>query len=177
MSASFVFRAGCAAFVEFGAGRVRPSRVEMIEYTTGPARWARMAGVRARLATPREPLIAPIPALAHAPFRLFLTSFTLLFVELILIRWIPALVTYVGFFSNYILMASFLGIGLGILLGRALHPTASPFPALLAVVVGVILHEKLEVQFKAANEIFFGLAESHAADANFIVLPLVFILV
>ena len=74
-------------------------------------------------------------------------------------------------------MASFLGIGLGIMLGRALHPKASPFPALLAMVVGVILHEKLELQFKAGNEIFFGLAESHAADANFIVLPIVFVLV
>jgi len=74
-------------------------------------------------------------------------------------------------------MASFLGIGLGIMVGRALHLTVSPFPVLLAMVVGVILHEKLEFQFKAGNEIFFGLAESHAADANFIVLPLVFVLV
>ena len=74
-------------------------------------------------------------------------------------------------------MASFLGIGLGIMLGRALHPRVSPFPALLAIVVGVILHEKLELQFKAGNEVFFGLAEGHAADANFIVLPLVFALV
>jgi len=74
-------------------------------------------------------------------------------------------------------MASFLGIGLGIMLGRALHPKVSPFPAQLAVVVGVILVAKLELQFKAGNEIFFGLAESHAADTNFIVLPLVFVLV
>ena len=74
-------------------------------------------------------------------------------------------------------MASFLGIGLGILLGRAFRPRMSPFPALLAVVVAVILHEKLEVQFKAGNEIFFGLAESHAADTNFVVLPIVFALV
>ena len=101
----------------------------------------------------------------------------LLYAELLLLRWIPANVVYIGFFSNFILMASFLGIGLGIMLGRTLHPKASPFPAVLAVVVGVIFHEKLELQFKSGNDIFFGLAESHAADANVIVLPLVFVLV
>jgi hypothetical protein len=106
-----------------------------------------------------------------------LTSATVLYAELLLLRWIPANVVYIGFFSNFILMASFLGIGLGILLGRVLHPRVSPFPALLAIVVGVILHQKLELQFKSGNEVFFGLAESHAADANFIVLPIVFALV
>src|SRR5262245_13456025 len=66
-------------------------------------------------------LIPPVRVLAGNQARLFLTSATLLFVELLLIRWIPANVIYVGFFSNFILMASFLGIGLGILLeiGRA----------------------------------------------------------
>lgn len=116
-------------------------------------------------------------AVARPGVQLVLTSAALLYAELLLLRWIPANVIYVGFFSNYILMASFLGIGLGIMLGRALHPKVSPFPALLAVVVGVIFHEKLELQFKSGNEIFFGLAESHAADSNFIVLPIVFILV
>lgn len=68
-----------------------------------------------RLPNPRAPLAA-VPALAGPPIRLLLTSSTLLFVELLLIRWIPANVTYVGFFSNFLLMASFLGIGVGILL-------------------------------------------------------------
>ena len=45
---------------------------------------------------------------------------SILFVELLLIRWIPSEVRYIGFFSNFLLMASFLGIGIGILLGRAI---------------------------------------------------------
>ena len=61
-----------------------------------------------RLPDPRRPLAAVAP-LAGTPVRLFLTSATLLFVELLLIRWIPANVKYVGFFSNFLLMASFLG--------------------------------------------------------------------
>jgi hypothetical protein len=116
-------------------------------------------------------------ALARPGVQLVLTSATVLYAELLLLRWIPANVVYVGFFSNFILMASFLGIGLGILVGRALRPSVSPFPLFLAIVVGVILHEKLELQFKSGNDVFFGLAESHAADANFVVLPLVFVLV
>ena len=110
--------------------------------------------------------------------RLVLTSGTLLFVELVLLRWIPANVTYIGFFSNFLLMASFLGIGLGVLLGRRFADVAwSPFPGLLLAVVGLILGAKLDVQVRATNEIFFGLSESHAADVNFVVLPLVFVLV
>jgi len=117
--------------------------------------------------------------LLHRPgVRLVLTSGTLLFVELVLLRWIPANVTYIGFFSNFLLMASFLGIGIGILLGRRFANIAwSPFPALLLLVVGLILGAKLDVQLRASDEIFFGLAESHAADVNFAVLPLVFVLV
>lgn len=110
--------------------------------------------------------------------RLVLTSATLLFVELVLLRWIPANVTYIGFFSNFLLMGSFLGIGVGILLGRRFADVAwSPFPGLLLLVVGLILGAKLDVQVRSSNEIFFGLSESHAADTNFVVLPLVFLLV
>ena len=60
----------------------------------------------------------PSAPLARPAVRLFLTSATILFVELLLIRWVPANVVYVGYFSNFLLMASFLGIGAGILFGR-----------------------------------------------------------
>jgi SAM-dependent methyltransferase len=136
-----------------------------------------MAAVHASLRSPREHL-PPIRPLAGPTVQLFLTSFTLLFVELILIRWIPSLVTYVGFFSNFLLMASFLGIGLGILLGRrggAL--VASPFPVLLLATMALVTSAQLNVQLHSAGEIFFGLAENQSADVNFLVLPLVVLLV
>lgn len=50
--------------------------------------------------------------------RLFLLSFLMLFVELALIRWTSANVVYLAYFSNFVLLASFLGIGLGFLAGR-----------------------------------------------------------
>ncbi|MFL5777847.1 MAG: spermidine synthase [Chloroflexota bacterium] len=110
--------------------------------------------------------------------RLLLTSWSVLFVELLLIRWIPANVKYVGFFSNFLLMASFLGIGVGILLGRRLgRLRLSPFAPLLFLVTLLVLRAQLNVQVTPGDEIFFGLAESRSADVNFVVLPLVIVLV
>lgn len=121
---------------------------------------------------------APVRFLAGNGVRLFLTSGTLLFVELLLIRWIPANVIYVGFFSNFLLMASFLGIGLGILLGRRGGSVPSwIFPILLMIVVAVVYSAQLNVQVESRDEIFFGLSESRSADVNFLTLPLVIVLV
>src|SRR3954470_1563205 len=93
--------------------------------------------------------------------RLVLTSGTLLFVELLLIRWVPAEVRYIGFFSNFLLMASFLGIGIGILLGRRRSlDTIAIFPLFLVAVVWLITTLELNVQVSSTDELFFGLAES-----------------
>jgi spermine/spermidine synthase len=111
--------------------------------------------------------------LAGPRARLFLTSATILFVELLLIRWIPANVTYVGYFRNFLLMASFLGIGAGILYGR--DPRAkrlSLFAPLLFALVGLTSTTSIDLQLRSSDEIFFGLEGSTAADTNFLVLPL-----
>ena len=122
--------------------------------------------------------MAPLTLLRRNEVRLFLTSFAILFVELLLIRWIPSNVKYIGFFSNFLLIASFLGIGLGILIGRnGFNPRISPFALLLAVIVAFIFNMQLNVQIHSENELFFGLAESQAADQNFLILPLVVSLV
>ena len=121
--------------------------------TVGPRRVARTsvvgcAAMGPRLPDPRRPLAAVAP-LAGTPVRLFLTSATILFVELLLIRWIPANVKYIGFFSNFLLMASFLGIGLGILLGRrGRRLVLSPFAPLLLVTVDLVYGAQLNIQFR-----------------------------
>jgi SAM-dependent methyltransferase len=120
----------------------------------------------------------PLTLLRDTRIRLVLTSATLLFVELLLIRWIPSTVRYIGFFSNFLLIASFLGIGLGILLGRRVRFAAiATFPILLGVVVWLVTSLELNLQIRSTDELFFGLAESRSADLNFLVLPLVFTLV
>ena len=53
------------------------------------------------------------------PLQLFVLSFLMLFVELALIRWSGALVIYLSYFSNFVLLGSFLGIGIGFLRARS----------------------------------------------------------
>jgi hypothetical protein len=95
--------------------------------------------------------------------RLFLTSGTLLFVELLLIRWIPANVVYVGFFNNFLLLASFLGIGIGILLGRPSSLLIEQ-PALRYAIGSLIAFAPVFF----ANLVFtFSFRDSEAADLAF----------
>ncbi|MFN2627773.1 MAG: spermidine synthase [Gaiellaceae bacterium] len=58
--------------------------------------------------------------------RLFLLSFLLLYVELVLIRWTAANVLYLSYFTNFVLLGSFLGIGLGFLRPRPRLFDAAP---------------------------------------------------
>ena len=69
--------------------------------------------------------------------RLVLASALMLFVELALIRWTSSNNLYLVHMTNFVLLASFLGIGLGFLrakAGRDLFPLA---PVLLAALVAL----------------------------------------
>src|SRR5919202_911814 len=63
--------------------------------------------------------------------RIYLLSFTLLFFELLCIRWIPSYVRYLSYFNNVILLACFLGMGLGILAARRKNFWFPPFPVMV----------------------------------------------
>ena len=63
---------------------------------------------------------------ASATVTLFLSSFLVLFLEIALIRWMPAYVRLLAYFSNFILLATFLGIGLGCLLALEAPHRCSP---------------------------------------------------
>ena len=43
-------------------------------------------------------------------FSIFLSSFLVLFLEIALLRWLPAYIRLLSYFSNFILLACFLGI-------------------------------------------------------------------
>ena len=53
--------------------------------------------------------------------RLLLASALMLFLELALIRWLGSNVVHLSYFTNFVLLGSFLGIGLGFLLARTQH--------------------------------------------------------
>src|ERR1700674_1179345 len=82
--------------------------------------------------TPTHPFIADKRA------RTFLVSCSLLFFELLCIRWIPSYVRYLSYFNNFLLLASFLGMGLGMLAARRKRFWFPPFPLLIALLVFII---------------------------------------
>jgi Spermine/spermidine synthase domain len=118
------------------------------------------------------------PFIADSRLRLFLVSFSLLFYELLCIRWIPAYVRYLSYFTNIILMASFLGIGLGILAARRKNFWFPPFPLMLLIVVVAVALNRFELNISSTDVLYFGQAEAQAAGAeSFVLLPLIFGLV
>jgi hypothetical protein len=93
--------------------------------------------------------------------RLVLGSVLMLFLELALIRWTGANVVHLSFFSNFVLLGSFLGIGLGFLLARKDRP-ARPYYSLVALLalVGFILSNPVTIDRASTNVIFFTSLET-----------------
>ncbi len=96
-----------------------------------------MRAVSATRVAPTTPAAAP-PYRFGEGTRLFLASFLMLFVELALIRWVAAYQVYVAFFTNFVLLASFLGIGVGFLRARARRDLSRWAPAALALFAGIV---------------------------------------
>jgi hypothetical protein len=72
---------------------------------------------------------------------IFLASFLVLFLEVALIRWMPSYIRLLSFFSNFILLASFLGIGVGCLLASSRRRLFYLFPILQLLVIGAVFAE------------------------------------
>src|SRR5438105_14054320 len=62
-------------------------------------------------------------------WKLFLASFLALYFELVIIRYLSTEVRAFAYLKNLPLIASFFGIGLGMILGSANKPLRSAFPA------------------------------------------------
>ncbi len=68
--------------------------------------------------------------------RLFLVSGLVLFLELACIRWFPAHVLYLTFFTNAVLLAAFVGMSIGCLLASRPNRMISKTPMWLAIALG-----------------------------------------
>ncbi len=111
--------------------------------------------------------------------RVFLASFLVLFLEVALIRWMPAHIRLLAYFSNFILLASFLGIGVGCLLAPSRARLFAWFPLLQAAVVAAVYFFRLEVAVPTTGSIYFssGTAEPVVVVESSMLLPLVFVIV
>ena len=108
--------------------------------------------------------------------RLILLSFLMLFVELALIRWLGEQVLYLSFFSNFVLLGSFLGIGLGFLRGSQGKSWLPWAPGLLFLLVGFVSLFPVEVDRSGANLIFFGTV-NRSGLPTWLMLPIIFLAV
>ncbi|BCS32948.1 hypothetical protein TBR22_A21720 [Luteitalea sp. TBR-22] len=92
-----------------------------------------------------------------AAWPLFLISFLVLFLEVALIRWMPAYIRLLAYFSNFILLASFLGIGVGCLLAPLRTNLMRWFPLLQAVLVIVVAVGRIDIAVPQTSEsIYFS---------------------
>lgn len=112
-----------------------------------------------------------------APLRIFLSSFLVLFLEVALIRWLPAQIRLLSYFSNFILLASFLGIGIGALLGRVRRSLFVWYPLLQLAVIAVVYFLRLEVRINAPGSIYFtsGTSDPVTAVETTLLLPVLFV--
>jgi SAM-dependent methyltransferase len=111
--------------------------------------------------------------------RTVLASFLVLFLEVAFIRWMPAYIRLLSYFSNFILLASFLGIGIGCLLAPARARLFGWFPALVTIVVATVYFVRLEVGVDAPGSIYFtsGTPEAVVLVESTTLLPVLFIIV
>jgi SAM-dependent methyltransferase len=111
--------------------------------------------------------------------RTFLASFLVLFLEVALIRWMPAYIRLLAYFSNFILLASFLGIGVGCLLASSRRRLFPWFPVLQTIVILSVYYFRLEVSVPTAGSIYFssGTADKVVLVESTMLLPLLFVIV
>ena len=107
---------------------------------------------------------------------LFVSSFLVLFLETALIRWLPAYVRLLAYFSNFILLASFLGIGIGCLLAGRRRNLFVWFPVLQLALIVAVDRLRLEVALPSAAAIYFssGTADAVVPVESTLLLPLLF---
>ena len=113
-------------------------------------------------------------------FGLFLISLVILFLELACIRWFPAHVLYLTFFTNVVLLACFLGMSVGCLTAshRRNYLTWTPLLLVVALAAGhaVEISSSSFIKFvdvgnqASPQQVFFG-TEYHSQDLSRYAIP------
>ncbi len=109
-------------------------------------------------------------------WRLMAASAQALFVQLALIRWAGANLVHLSYFSNLILLASFLGIGLGFLRSGRARDLGKYTPIGLLLLVAFIMMFPARIEGSSSDLIFFTEVNPTGLP-TWVSLPLVFIVV
>jgi spermidine synthase len=108
-------------------------------------------------------------------FKLFLISFLILFFELVCIRWLSSYILYLGYFTNFVLLGSLLGIGAGALLAHKSSKLIKWLPGLLFVFLNSILFARAQVNPNVENFIYFTTETATIRLPPYVLLPIIFI--
>src|SRR3984957_19520777 len=106
-------------------------------------------------------LESPVPSLSQPTdlgeirrrgLELFCLSFLALFLELMVIRWAPSVVRLIAYYANLMLISSFLGLGIGAIVGKTRRSLFGWFPALLLINILFMLMAHFVTMPSAASE-------------------------
>ncbi len=129
----------------------------------------------------RATLTEAVPS-GRAYAGLFLISFVILFLELACIRWFGSMVVFLTFFTNVVLLATFLGMSVGCMTARSprdLVQSVIPMLFLTMALAGVVLWAyqsigriMIDVGGQGSpQQVYFG-TEYHARDLSWFVVPI-----
>jgi len=106
--------------------------------------------------------------------QLLLASFLMLFLELALIRWAGSNVVYLSYFTNFVLLASFLGIGIGFLRAKSRYNLFPLAPVALTTFIAFVFIAPVQINRTGSDLIYFGNL-SHSGLPIWIALPVIFL--
>ena len=116
------------------------------------------------------------PARRAVAQRLVLSSALMLFLELALIRWLGSQIVHLSYFTNFVLLGSFLGIGLGFLLSKRDLRVLTVSTYLLAFLVVGVVFFPVTISRSGSDVIYFTSLHTGGPPA-WLALPLVFVAV
>lgn len=97
----------------------------------------------------------------------------MLFVELVAIRWAGAWIVHLSYFANFVLLGSFLGIGIGFLRARRSPDLFAWFPVVIALFLGLVMAFPAQIDRTGGDVVFFGVRQTGLPA--WVLLPLVFV--
>ena len=92
-------------------------------------------------------------------------SFLVLYLELALIRWVTGYVHNFGYFTNFAMLAAFLGIGVGCLLGRRMSAIAL-LPSILVALALIVRVAQLQIDLPSKSPTAVFWSEAMAAETK-----------
>jgi SAM-dependent methyltransferase len=143
-----------------------------------------MTGRRRRIVLPRGETSTAnaqdhrdhVPTHGSVVRRLTLGSALMLFLELALIRWLGSNIVHLSYFSNFVLLGSFLGIGVGFLISRRRWSILPATPVILALLVGLVLLVPVTIN-RTTDQVIYFTSLNPSGPPAWLILPIVFVCV